>query len=84
MISLTLICCWWLILPIQNDAKKLKMTETLARGYSSESTQWEHFNENQHDSAVYMVIKNSSHHCALDESSIGIDRVNTWLDMFVD
>ena len=30
--------CRWLILPIQNDAKELKMTETLAHGYSSEST----------------------------------------------
>ena len=32
------LCCWWLILPIQNDTKKLKMTETLAYGSSSEST----------------------------------------------
>ena len=34
-----LLCCCWLILPIQNDAKMLKITETLAYGYSSESTQ---------------------------------------------
>ena len=35
------LCCWWLIWPIQNDAKKLKLIETLAHGYSSESTQRE-------------------------------------------
>ena len=34
---------------ILNDAKKLKMTETLANGYSSESTQRELFNEYQYD-----------------------------------
>ena len=28
--SLTLRCCWWLILPIQNDAKILKNSKTLA------------------------------------------------------
>ena len=37
------------ILPIENDAKKLKTTETLAHGYSSESTQQELNNEYQHD-----------------------------------
>ena len=37
-------------LPLQNDAKKLKkMTETLARVYSSESTQRELSIEYQHD-----------------------------------
>ena len=37
------LCCRWLILPLQNDQKTLlkKMTETVARGYSSESTQHE-------------------------------------------
>ena len=35
---------------MKNDAKNpLKMTETLAYGYSSESIQWELFNEYQHD-----------------------------------
>ena len=34
---------------IQNDAKNLKMTETLANGYSSESTQRELSNEYQDD-----------------------------------
>ena len=37
--SLTQVCCWSLIWPIQNDAKKWKMSETLTYGYSSESTQ---------------------------------------------
>ena len=33
MISLYPLCCWWLHLPfIQNDAKHLKMAETLAYG----------------------------------------------------
>ena len=44
----------WLILPIQNDAKK---PETLALGYSSESTQQELSNEYQHE-MVYMGFKN--------------------------
>ena len=34
---------------IQNDTKTLKMTETLANGYSSESTQRELSNEYQDD-----------------------------------
>ena len=46
-----------LISPIQNDAKSWKMTETLAYGYSSESTQQVLFNECQHD-GVQMVFKN--------------------------
>ena len=44
-------------LPIQNDAKKLKMTETLAHGYSSEITQRELSNEYQQN-RVKMVFKN--------------------------
>ena len=40
---------YWLIRPIQNDAENLNiMTETLAHGYSSESTR-ELSNENQYD-----------------------------------
>ena len=39
----------WLIWPIQNDAKTSKITETLANGYSSESTRQELSNEYQHD-----------------------------------
>ena len=37
---------------IQNDAKKRKMTEILAYGYSSEKTQRELSNEYQFDSWV--------------------------------
>ena len=48
-ISCQSFCCWWLILPIQSYAKKLKMTETLAHGYTSENTQRELSNEYQHD-----------------------------------
>ena len=43
------VCCSWLILPIQNGAKKLKMTETLAYGFSSESNQQELSSEYEHD-----------------------------------
>ena len=38
-----------LIWPMQNNAKILKMTKTLAHGYSSESSQRELSNEYQHD-----------------------------------
>ena len=58
--------------PIQNDAKKLKMTETLAHGYSSESTQRDS-SEYQHD-RVKMVFKIFISFC-LDESSINVGRV---------
>ena len=51
-----------------------KMTETLANGYSYESTQWELSNEYQHD-RVSMVFKRICS-CALDESiPISIGRV---------
>ena len=44
------LCFWWLIWPIQNDAKNLKkIIETLADGYSSDSTQRELSSEYQHD-----------------------------------
>ena len=59
--------------PIQNDAKYLKMTETLANGYSSESTQRELSNEYLHD-RVKMFFQNSLH--PLDECSLSIGRVN--------
>ena len=46
-----LLCFWWLIWPIQTDAKEpdkwLKPPHNI--GYSSESTQWELSNEYQHD-----------------------------------
>ena len=47
---------WWLIWPIQNDEKTEKMIETLAHGYSPESTRRELSNEYQH-SRVKMVLK---------------------------
>ena len=51
-------CCWWLIWPRQNYAKKPeKNTETLVNGYSSESTLREQSNEYQHD-RVSMVFRN--------------------------
>ena len=51
------------------------MTETLANGYSFESTQQEFSNEYQHD-RVSMVFKKSLHPCALDESILSIVRNN--------
>ena len=48
------------------------MTETLANGYSSESTQWELSNEYQHD-RVLMIFKNL---CTLGKSSLSIGGVN--------
>ena len=53
-----LLCCWWLIWPIQKDAKTPKITETLANWYSSESTQQELSNEYQED-RVSMVFQRS-------------------------
>ena len=51
------LCCWLLIWSMENDTNKAeKITETLANGYSSGSTQRELFNEYQHD-RVYMVFK---------------------------
>ena len=50
------LCCWWLSWPILNDAKKLKMTETMTNGCLSESTQRELSNEYQYD-RVSMVFK---------------------------
>ena len=44
-------------MPIQNDAKNLKMTETMAYEYSSESAQRELSNEYQLD-RVWVVFKN--------------------------
>ena len=50
------LCCWWLIWPIENDAKIWKMTETLAHGYSFESTHQELSNAYQYD-RVKMFFK---------------------------
>ena len=59
--------------------KPLKMTETLASGYSSVSTQLMLSNEYQH-AMVLRVFKNR---CvfALEESSLSIDRVKLTLKM---
>ena len=52
------------------------MTETLAHGYLSDSTQRELFNEYQHD-RISMVFQKSLSHCALEESSLSIGRVDS-------
>ena len=46
--------------PIQNNANNLKMTETLAYGYSSESTQRELSNEYQHEKGLYVLQQSFS------------------------
>ena len=51
--------------------KTSKITETLAYGYSSESTRRELSNEYQHD-RVKIVSKKYLPPCALDESSFSI------------
>ena len=56
--------------------KTWKMTETLANGYSYESTQRELSNEYQHDRAS-MVFEKYLSPCPLDESSLSIRGVNT-------
>ena len=61
------------MLTIQNDAKNLKMAETLAYGYSPESSQQELSNEYQHD-RIWMIFK-LLHPCTLDESGLSIGRV---------
>ena len=60
---------------------KMMQKQDLAHGYSSESTQWELFKEYQHDK-VYMVFKiqKSLRPWALDEISLGIERVKYCLD----
>ena len=50
------------------------MTETLAHGYSFESTQRELYNEYQLDRIKMVSNKNSLHPCALDESTFSIGR----------
>ena len=55
--------------------KPEKMAETLANGYSSDSTPGELSTEYQHD-RVRMVFKKSLHSCALDESSLSIGELH--------
>ena len=52
------------------------MIETLANGYSSDSTHQELSDEYQHD-RVLMIFKNDLHSYASDESSLSIRRVKT-------
>ena len=59
--------------------KTLKMTETLAHGYSSESTQPGLSNKCQQDTFIWFS-KKSSHPCALDERSFIIGRVKVLID----
>ena len=54
--------------------KTEKITETLAHGYSSESTQQEPSNEYQHDRVKLFL--NFLHPCVFDKSSLSIARVN--------
>ena len=51
-----------------------KKTETLANGYSSESTQQELYNEYPHEQGSDDFQK-SLHPCSLDESSLSIGRI---------
>ena len=56
------------------------MTETLANGHSSESTQQELSNEYQHDRGLE-GFQRSLHPHALDESSLSIGRVRGGLSV---
>ena len=58
--------------------KNWEKSETLANGYSSESAQRELSNEYQYDRVV-MVFKKSLRPCALDESTLSIGRVNSFI-----
>ena len=57
--------------------KSCKITETLAFGYSYESTQQELSNEYQHD-RVLDVFQKSLRPCALEKSSLSIERVKIY------
>ena len=52
------------------------MTETLANGYSSESTQWELAIQMNTNLTGLDGFQKSLHSCALDKSSLSIGRVN--------
>ena len=70
--GLTLMLLMATIWSIQNNAKNLKMTETLAYGYSSESPQWELSTDIQGLDSFQRYLRP----CALDRSSLSIARVN--------
>ena len=59
--------------------KSQKMAETLAHGYSYDSTQQELYNEYQHD-RVLNGFQNFLRSCAFDESRLSIKKVikGTW------
>ena len=59
--------------------KPYKMTETLAYGYSSESSRRELSNEYQHKQGLG-GFQTFLHHFASDESSLSIGRVNLFSD----
>ena len=58
--------------------KNLKITQTLAHGYSSESIRQELSNEYQHDRIWKIFSKNLFCPCALDKSSLCVEWVNPW------
>ena len=60
-------------MPVQNDEKSRKMTETLAYGYSFESTRQELSNEYQHDGLG--GYQKSFGPFAFEESSLSSGRV---------
>ena len=68
------LCRWWLIWPIQNNAKIWKMTETLPKGTHlrvlGESYQ---MNTNM---TVFRWISKILRYCVLDKISLSIGRVN--------
>ena len=65
--------------------KNLKMTETLAQGYSSESTQRELSCEYQHDRVLDFFQKKTLRSCALDISkSLSIGRVNHFMFRYLE
>ena len=58
----------------KNAKRNWKMTETLANGYLYERTQRDRSNECQLD-RVLVIFQKSLLPCALDESSLSIERV---------
>ena len=61
--------------------KNWEMTEILAHGYSSDSTQQEISYEYPHD-LIMMTFINLWHSCALDKSNLSIRRVNNSSEIF--
>ena len=61
------------------QCKMMQKTSTITETLASERTQWGLSNEYQHD-RFWVVFEKSLHHCALDKSSISIERLN---DLFM-